>query len=448
MTTQAIDHLGASIMFLMLRLCINTRPVYFLRSAVPEHTAQFASDFDQVINAALARLSDMGENPLPELSKEVRTLPTKLGGLSLRSLSHIRESAYYASWLKSLKYIYEQLPFFYGFGRLSTFNKQFLENAHLEHLPQTESTSFQDIIHPMISSGRVFQTQKELTKSADEALYKKVLTTYTPINREAIGILVSQATEGISSWLFSALYYDNKVLRLEDTDFQESLRIRLLLPTHSEGTVLPRCESCNLDHPSLYHGYTCRKVAGAYKGRHDRVCRALLSFAKSVTTTGVIDVNLEENVSLPPIGDEICRADIVLKWGNRTHYVDVRVCSCTSKTSLNSRRGDPNVPPEVGLAIRQGESSKYSKYVGCHGELIRNQLTPFVLDMTGRLGPKADEFIKKLSKLFDGHHDAITISDEKLKSARQFFMRRLGIALAAGNGHLVRQYRGFVNMNL
>ena len=276
-----------------------------------------------------------------------------------------------------------------------------------------------------------------------------MLSTYTPTNREAISIFVSQATDGLASWLFSALFYNRKDLRVEDKDFFEAIRIRMLLPTHDDATVLPRCNSCKIDNPSLYHGYCCRKLSGAYIGRHNRVVRAVAEFAKACTTSGVVDVLIEERVGAPQVGDRTCRADIALHWGNSVHYVDVQVCSCTSSTSLLGRFGaiNPNVPPSAGWAIAQAENSKFVKYANRH-DLERHQLTPFVLDMTGRLGHQANEFVNKLSKIFGDHHDAITISDERLKTARKNFIQRLGVELVRGNGHMVRKYHHFLQTGM
>ncbi len=120
-----------------MKLCVNTRPVYLVRCVNPRFTGEFASLFDGRIDAALARLVNLPDNTeLSELSKSVRTLSATNGGLGMRSLTRIRELAYYASWLTSMRYIRENFPTIYGMRNHIQFHKRALEALELTNFPK------------------------------------------------------------------------------------------------------------------------------------------------------------------------------------------------------------------------------------------------------------------------------------------------------------------------
>ena len=70
----------------------------------------------------------------------------------MRSMCHIRHVAYYASWLYSLQYIQQHLPYFMDFAHYVHFDKEYLASLRLDNFPETDSHSFQDVILPMIGS--------------------------------------------------------------------------------------------------------------------------------------------------------------------------------------------------------------------------------------------------------------------------------------------------------
>ncbi len=438
----ALENLGASIMFLMLKWCVNTRPVYHMRGAHPDNTGGFATAFDGKVDKSLGRLVQMVDDKLPELSKEVRSLPFSMGGLGMRSMCHIRHVAYYSSWLYSLQYIREHLPHFMNFTRYVTFDKAYLASLHLDNFPQTQSNSFQDVILPMIGENCIVPAQKDLTVKIDKEAEKRIHERYTPVNREAMALLVSAATPGTSSWMFACMHYLNPALRIEDKDFRENLRIRMLLPTHDDN--IPRhCRSCNVQNVSGYHAYHCVLSGQSRIQRHNDICRALGQYIKSASEG--IHIDYEKVLSDPPlVAGQTCTADIVLRSNHNTKYIDVRVCSPCAKIGL-WQNGQPTEAERLTLpvakaSIKNGERAKYAHYSGRYGAGITPRVIPFVLELTGRLGDCADKLVNELAKLYEGDH-SVRIPDEKLKSARRFFMMRLGVLLARGNAAMVRNFR-------
>ena len=105
--------------------------------------------------------------------------------------------------------------------------------------------------------------------------------------------------------------------------------------------------------------------------------------------------------------------------------------------------------PVAKASIKNGERAKYAHYSGRYGTgitprvipfVLELTVIPFVLELTGRLGDCADKLVNELAKLYEGDH-SVRIPDEKSKSARRFFMMRLGVLLARGNAAMVRNFR-------
>ncbi len=122
----------------------------------------------------------------------------------------------------------------------------------------------------------------------------------------------------------------------------------------------------------------------------------------------------------------------------------MRVCSPCAKIGL-WQNGQPTEAERLTLpvakaSIKNGERAKYAHYSGRYGAGITPRVIPFVLELTGRLGDCADKLVNELAKLYEGDH-SVRIPDEKLKSARRFFMMRLGVLLARGNAAMVRNFR-------
>ena len=104
-----LSELPPSIAWLLLQACINTRPMYLLRTMAPWNTDEPIIQFDAAVDAEVARLAQW-QGELPEVSRLLSGLPQQEGGCSLRTLNLSSACAYSASLLTACQYIQSNLP--------------------------------------------------------------------------------------------------------------------------------------------------------------------------------------------------------------------------------------------------------------------------------------------------------------------------------------------------
>ena len=99
-----LDQLPQDIAFTLLRVCINSRPMYLTRILPPWLTADACELFDSLVDRSLSVITGFNA-PLPPLAQAVRGLPLQLSGCSVRRLTDSRECAYSASFLTAAPHI-------------------------------------------------------------------------------------------------------------------------------------------------------------------------------------------------------------------------------------------------------------------------------------------------------------------------------------------------------
>ena len=118
--------LPASIGYILLRNCINSKPIFLLRTILPVLTEEAIANFDDIIDRCLhillkkadpfatidVRTLDQVKNfeALPHQSSIVRSLPTSDGGIGIRKGSNINGVAWTSSYLTSLRWFSDKLP--------------------------------------------------------------------------------------------------------------------------------------------------------------------------------------------------------------------------------------------------------------------------------------------------------------------------------------------------
>ena len=95
--------------FLLLLYCANPRPNYLLRTVPPEQTLEYAAAHDAAMARCLATLLDRPDG-LPATNHARARLSLAHGGLGLRSATHHRHAAYWASWADTLPAVHARWP--------------------------------------------------------------------------------------------------------------------------------------------------------------------------------------------------------------------------------------------------------------------------------------------------------------------------------------------------
>jgi len=119
-------------------------------------------------------------------------------------------------------------------------------------------------------------------------------------------------------------------------------------------------------------------------------------------------------------------ADIMLTIGNTIYYIDVAVASPSSQRAILA---GSSVTPDA--AATQREAEKRAKYAPLMEALGVNpaRFIPFVVEATGRFGPAASNFLKKLP------HQDLMRPGVNMDSAVQFFKRKATAHVWLGNAY-------------
>ena len=95
---------------LLLLYSANARSTYLLRLVPPDLAEPFAEAHGTAILTCMANLITGDVTPLPPPAAAQARLPTRLGGLGLRSAAEQRHAAYWASWSDALPAIQLRAP--------------------------------------------------------------------------------------------------------------------------------------------------------------------------------------------------------------------------------------------------------------------------------------------------------------------------------------------------
>jgi len=123
------------------------------------------------------------------------------------------------------------------------------------------------------------------------------------------------------------------------------------------------------------------------------------------------------------------RADIRYQSGGVAKFVDVTVINPTSAIY----DPPPGEHPPVGHASRIQGERKIAKYV-TEGGLEMDNFIPFVVEATGSIGKRGQEWIDDLTQVAG-------VADERLQKIRNQYLSALSIAVIRGNHKHLEEYR-------
>jgi hypothetical protein len=125
----------------------------------------------------------------------------------------------------------------------------------------------------------------------------------------------------------------------------------------------------------------CDKLRGIVKKRHDATRDALIRLIKRVAPLAVVRAE-------PTVEGHMERPDILIHLPGSTKYIDVSFVNPSAPSELATRR----TYVEVDAANKYREHTKVTKYQQWTQEVI-----PFVLETTGRFGPRAKQFFDQVT---------------------------------------------------
>jgi hypothetical protein len=406
--------------FKLLKNCINTRATYLSRVCHPDILESGALHFDECIDQGIANIVNYSSN-LPDHSAIARGLPLKLGGLSIRRVATSCKPAFVSSFISALPTI--------GLHFLQLLHKVDAIPSYLELIstviPNFDSISWNhddEVSVPEISfdtrncneslqnkvnraqavdkddieNGEIDQicdgegttsgeyTQKELTKVFDKSEYYNLTRKLENSGmKKELSMLKSSRDRYTASWMHSTIA--QRVLGHEA--FVTALRCRLLLPYQDRinSSDLLKCSQCLstvFAGDASHHAHSCTLKHIKIK-RHNRIRDILASFLRrilplnSVTTETDIDNR---------------RADIIATVNRSVFVIDVGVCSPSSNEAILA--GSAKKP---GVAARMMEDEKFATYQSVAENHRTVTVVPFCLEVTGRLGIKAQKFINDIT---------------------------------------------------
>jgi len=217
-------------------------------------------------------------------------------------------------------------------------------------------------------------------------------------------------------------------------DFSEALALRLILPVVTHDPLSERsCGICDQqvqieERDYGYHALSCVKNPGR-TSRHNAIVDALASLASSMGCT------VEKEAMISARSEH--RVDLRLNLRGALFLVDVTVVNPALESRIRrvnnpARSDNPVEPGYASLVVEKLKTDKYSR-VGVPMDVF----VPFVVENTGRLGPKAVGLLEKLCPEEEADEDAST----RNARTRSFFFRRLGCQLQSQNAKMLRHYR-------
>jgi hypothetical protein len=461
--------------FAILKQCVAARPTHCVRGVDPTLTADYAKEFDTRINGSLALLANIPTG-LSDTSLRVKSLPAQFGGLGMRSLDSVREEAWSASWLSSLKYINQHLPQIFRYLPAANYDPGVIDRcleAEIEKLPPPPPTNnlaaanvrdgtptaaagpaepllhhhhVEHVVTPLVQGDFSIPSQHVLCSKHDKRKHDDLLNDLRANNQAPLAAwLLSSSTHGTASWLHSACT-EVAGLHLSDEAFQDGIRAKLLVTTFQDPPgilVRRRCTSCRDHDIEPLHALSCRMASNVRISRHNFVRDALAQFIKAVEPDArlsleyhMVDGRRERRRGHP--APETLRADIKVELNGTTTFIDVAVVNPSSNSATSMENGSSVV---VNAAAVKKENDKLSKYRTAYSEEVARHVIPFVVEATGRLGPRAAACIEQFSKI--GVPNLADDVRARAMAARRFFSARLGKFLVVGNHKLWHHGRQF-----
>ena len=135
-------------------------------------------------------------------------------------------------------------------------------------------------------------------------------------------------------------------------------------------------------HYSPLHCFDCDKLRGIASKRHDAIRDCLVDIIKKVNRDASVQIE-------QPVENYTQRPDIRVFTAATTMYLDVSVTNPSAPSAITNVRSDIT----ADAANRVREQAKRNHYAAWE-----DNVQPFVLEATGRLGPMALQYLQYLTE--------------------------------------------------
>jgi len=452
----------AAIGFRLLCLSGLPRASYMCRTMPPESIRHSLLMFDQMIFDTLLHLAALDHKLIYDkeyqIISQIINLKRSLGGLGVRRQSDLSAIAFFSSFVAavpSLNALFEQLGKRDDTKGLVAQAKKDIEEEldkalraireNIAHdgpqpeglLPESASQMWKDFIPtPFL--------QRSLSAQLSKSQYQTLLNDLQG-NDAALARLRSCSNSSASMWLTASPENENLMLRSDE--FRLALRHRVGLPP-TDHLPSPFClcsatvgrEGDLKEDPQ--HFYSCILLMNnGARERHQRIVYALKEVCEAAgleASTSVEHLSASPPLhpgasassasSLPPNGGKEAQhvvPDLMVFLGDKRYLLDISV-TCPSAKSYMAQAARNNLS-----AGNRRARAKDAKYVApCTEAASPAQFIPFVVESYGAIQPKAEDFLRLVSKQFD----CTTDQNDFLAHAR----RRIAFATQKGNADLTR----------
>ena len=133
----------------LFQTCVNTRPIHLTQPLPPSITIDLCREFDKRIDRAIVLISNTPTATLKPRSELIRSFPTTLGGLEIRSMTLSCKDSYLATATYCLTFLRNQYPNFLKQYPLS--NGKIIDLFNEKPLTALDTTHSNDTINDIIT---------------------------------------------------------------------------------------------------------------------------------------------------------------------------------------------------------------------------------------------------------------------------------------------------------
>ena len=406
-----LKHVDPQIGFILLKMCVNTKPSYISRVCPPWLLEFQARRFDLSIDQTLS--SWLKVDCLTNVASIVRGIPSGLGIPRLLDISK-------PAWVSSFVWALSRGKSTYGV----VWDWVFRTGNDLLPKHVTCISSFVDNFCFNEFDGSVV-SQESLSLIQETSNINSVITLLGTFPAKLSYFM--SALKNKTSWTTWPMFSGNNPGIIFDYGyFNISLKLRLLMSILPDHLLEKKC-GCKLttsgdiitgDVDNELHCFDCALVAANRIGRHDFLCNEILVLVNRY----IPKASVESEFLIKYQNKEDKKADLkIILPDGKIFFVDVTIFNPGAKSY---QKMDP-----VSL-MRAREKNKLDQYKKVGFDINDKSLIPFVFDVTGNIGPKGLDFVEVLH----------AYAKFKCPKFREILNRRLNVALAQGLAKTVMSF--------